>query len=371
MDTNAVYRTRLKNKPLYIGVFLAGAVKCGTTTISDWLFQHPQITPVRKDPAAQAKLATMEKTRNAFPFLWNMKEPAIMFSLVQDVCIHWDGDCLELPMHRKRGGLIKKYVKRGFDAQLARCLPDTPQTRPDGWQSLAADCSPAYFRHAGTEKAIKKLYPDARVLIALRHPTDWVHSHHYMEVRKGRKEPLFTAQYSFARHKRKATLKSLSRLLAAHFSANLTRWIKTFGKQGIKVIILEEWRRQPEKTAQECYRFIGVDDTFVPQARHCESADKLRYPVSCLARQYHKLASFHARHHPRYRHIKYPVVEKWAWVGSRIGLYDCRPPMPDQLRRQMDEHFQPQVEAIETILGRKIPAWHRDYQYQVNASESS
>ena len=42
-----------KHDNLYIGVFVAGWPKCGSSTVSNWLFQHPQLTPVGKDPVAR------------------------------------------------------------------------------------------------------------------------------------------------------------------------------------------------------------------------------------------------------------------------------------------------------------------------------
>ena len=179
------------NRPLYIGVFLAGQGKCGTSSIADCLFQHPQITSVRKDPVAQARLAGMRQRRR-----WthqSLKEPCIMWSRIEGAVIDWHQGLVRWP-RVPRKGLNKNspqdmgYAQK-FDAGLAQCLPQTPQTRPSDWQTLATDCTPRYFDSPGCAEAIKFLYPDARIIISLRHPTDWVYSYHYMMVLQSNQEP--------------------------------------------------------------------------------------------------------------------------------------------------------------------------------------
>ena len=138
-------------------------------------------------------------------------------------------------------------------------------------------------------------------------------------------------------------------------SSTLSRWLDVFEKDQIKIIILEEWCKRLKQTAQECYRFIGVDDSFAPKLRHCNPnpSDAMRYPISLIARTTNKLVWRYAKHNRR-------LLKKWALYASRFRLFSQRPPMPDRLRRQLDDHFKPQVKAVENMLGRDIPVWHRD-----------
>ena len=101
----------------YIGIFLVGEYKCGTTTISDWLFQHPQITSCREDPVFRDRLACLPTHKSRL--YKNTKEPRIMATRARNAHVDW-----------KRGIVWENKINdsRIFDPDLARCLPDGPQT---------------------------------------------------------------------------------------------------------------------------------------------------------------------------------------------------------------------------------------------------
>ena len=128
----------------------------------------------------------------------------------------------------------------------------------------------------------------------------------------------------------------------------------------MKVLILEEWCRQPRQTIRECYRFIGVDEAFVPRFEVCNSGDDQGpvYPVTWPARQYHRfiggyvarlLESLGAR----------MTARRLRYIPAVFGFYSrCPAPMEEALRRKLNCQFRPQIKAEEEALGRKIPAWH-------------
>ena len=214
-----------KHNNLYIGVFVAGMPKCGTSTITNWLFQHPQITPVKEDPVVRKLLAHPPSDTEVY----SRKEPRIMLTCTEGVQIDWEKGRVTLPV------LDQKTLP--FSRSLAQCLPQTPQTRPDNWQTIAVDCSPQYLIVPACAKAIKALYPDARIIITLRYPVDWFYSWHCMRLR----EYLIlddlhlyhppTPAGSFSRYMTKG----------AHplrLSERLAEWFDTFDRDQIKVIIL-------------------------------------------------------------------------------------------------------------------------------------
>ena len=56
------------------------------------------------------------------------------------------------------------------------------------------------------------------------------------------------------------------------WAEHIQYWLSLFGKDQVKILILEEWHERPEQAAQECYRFIGVDHSFMPQGQWLNSA---------------------------------------------------------------------------------------------------
>lgn len=48
------------------------------------------------------------------------------------------------------------------------------------------------------------------------------------------------------------------------YGEQLERYYATFNPDQIKVFLYEDLVQQPVHVLQECYRFLGVDDSFVP-----------------------------------------------------------------------------------------------------------
>ena len=204
-------------------------------------------------------------------------------------------------------------------------------------------------------------------MITLRHPTDWLYSCWFMDARQGKENVKFTALYGLGNNKRKnrEVKERLARSSAGRLSDYLERWLQVFSKDRVKVVILEEWSKQQQQTAQELYRFIGADDSFMPERRHRNSGKKITsywLPVGWLAERYSRLRNQNADPHDtrRDKHIK-KTEKGLRRFCSSLHLYSIRryTPLPDGLRRQLDNHLKPQVEAVEKLLGRSIPSWHR------------
>ena len=338
-----------KHDNLYIGVFVPGLAKCGTSTIANWLFQHPQMTPVEEDPVARELLAYPPLDPGAY----SRKEPRIMLSRTEGAQIDWEKGRVTLPI------LDQKPLP--FSRSLTQCLPQTPQTRPDNWQTIAVDCSPQYLIVPACAKAIKALYPDARIIITLRYPVDWFYSWHCMRLRD------CLALDNLRLYQPPTPAESFSRYIVkgAHplkLSERLAEWFDTFDRDQIKVIILEEWSDKLEQTARECYRFIGVDDTFKTEIEHANRGGEKPYPVypvSWAARQSYRLCWVTNRLARKMGALG--LARKIRYTPVNLGLYSCKPAAIDQRTRdKMNQYFRPQIQAIEQILGRTIPAWHRD-----------
>ena len=350
----------------YIGIFLVGAYKCGTTTVADWLFQHPQITSCRADPVFRDHLACLPPRKNRLHK--NTKEPSIMLTRMRNVHVDW-----------KRGTVWENNINnlRRFDLDLARCLPDSPQTRPSHWKTLAADCSPFYFPRKNCAEAIKTLYSDARIIITLRHPTDYFHSLFCVDLRnfQGANRPILTD----AVNKKINGLPSTD--ITYFWTESIQNWLSLFGKNQVKIIILEEWRERPEQTAQECYRFIDVDHSFVPRCKWLNSAlaqgvaapidlyelRRKQLNVSGQDRQFYPV-NYLARRHYRYCYTLFKkqkissLRDKQNFIRKspfRIFYSKRPPPLETKTRQKLDKHFKPIVEAMEKVLGRPIPCWHR------------
>ena len=178
-------------------------------------------------------------------------------------------------------------------------------------------CSPFYFSRKNCAEAIKALYPDARIIITLRHPTDYFYSLFCIDLRNCQAAncPILTD----------AVNKKIIRQDndGAHlWVKHIQNWLSLFGKNQVKILILEEWRERPEQTAQECYRFIGVDHSFLPWCQWLNSAlaqgvkapanlhelQRKRLNVSGQDRQFYPVNYLARRHSVSYTHLTLPTI---------------------------------------------------------------
>jgi len=116
-------------------VILAGGMRCGTTSLFDWLKDHPQVSPSRR------------------------KE------------VHF------FDLQAARG---QAWYRRQF----------TPLRRlPDGSDSRPLESSPYYMFHPAVPARVRAVVPDARIVFLLRDPVARAISHFRKNIRDGR-EPL-------------------------------------------------------------------------------------------------------------------------------------------------------------------------------------
>ncbi|NEQ86410.1 MAG: sulfotransferase domain-containing protein, partial [Moorea sp. SIO2I5] len=103
--------------------------------------------------------------------------------------------------------------------------------------------------------------PDVKLIAILRNPIDRAYSDYLMHVREatdvaGKVQPL-SEQLKF-RSKGSFTLKK------GLYSSQLSHFFETFNRDKIKVYLYDDLCKNPVALIQDMYRFIGVDETFIP-----------------------------------------------------------------------------------------------------------
>ncbi|NEQ15566.1 MAG: sulfotransferase domain-containing protein, partial [Moorea sp. SIO3E2] len=124
------------------------------------------------------------------------------------------------------------------------------------------EASPNYlFHYKSSCEQILRYLPDVKMIAILRNPVDRAYSDYLMHVREatdvaGNIQPLseqlkFRSQGSF-------TLKK------GLYSSQLSHFFETFNRDKIKVYLYDDLCKNPVALIQDMYRFIGVDETFIP-----------------------------------------------------------------------------------------------------------
>jgi hypothetical protein len=201
--------------------FICGAAKAGTTSLFNYLGQHPSIfTPSVKEPGYFSALRTF------------LQEPAEYDSLFGDV----------------------------------------EESRVTG------EASTAYLTSPDSAHRIASAAPDARIIIMLRNPADRAFSHYRWMTREGWEYAssfrealrLEREHRSGNRHFVKQNPEYYYNYLyfkTGFYSCYLNRYLNFFSNDQIHFILFEEFVEAPVYHSKEVYRFLGVDDSFTPQIK--------------------------------------------------------------------------------------------------------
>jgi Sulfotransferase family len=187
-------------------LFLIGSMKCGTTSLHNYLGAHPQV------------FMTQEP--------W--KEPAYFVDR-----LNWS----------KGEAWYRQLFDEAGDATY-RGESSTDYTK--------------FPHYEGVAQRIARFAPDARILYLVRDPVERSISHYWWEVQwsaEGR--DILTAIRS------RSIIRDVS-----HYALQLRQFIPYFGLDRILVLSTEELSAAPEETLARIYRWLGLDDTFVPPNLH-------------------------------------------------------------------------------------------------------
>lgn len=227
-----------------------------------------------------------------------------------------------------------------------RCFSSGKAARARG------EISPSYFSDAAAPERLARYLPEAKILLSLRDPVERALSNHRHEVRVGH---LTGPDFSFESGLQNNPMYVEQGLYATH----LRNWLRHFPRTSILVILMEDIDADPRAVCRSAYRFLGVDEGYVP------SGLTDRYNPSFATRW----ASLGALKDAVYGATRLPGL-RWLWdVGARSGLRSIYrgvnnvpssaviPPPAAQTLLQLRERFSPEVRELEAMIGKPLASW--------------
>jgi hypothetical protein len=201
------------------GFFVVGAQKAGTTSLYEYLRQHPQIymSPV-KEPSYFAP----EQCPGGPAFTW------------------------------------ESYLRLFAGASVELALGEATAT---------------YLWSAAAPLSIAARIPDARIVIILRSPIDRAFSQYLHMLTEGATRRSFRAQIDESlRHPEMRFSHTWPFLELGLYHQQVTRYLRQFRRSNIHICYYEEFARSPLRVMSDLYAFLGVDRAYEPDVtrRHNE-----------------------------------------------------------------------------------------------------
>jgi len=291
---------------------ICGAQKSGTSTLHEYLSQHPEICTS------------------------NTKE--VRF---------FDFDCI----YKKGTGWYEKYFEK--------CDRN----------KVVGEASPSYMNIPQAPRRMNETIPHSKLIFILRNPVDRAYSNYWHSVRKGRENLSFekaikreekrVKKSSYNSKESSYNIRHFSYLERGKYAKHIKRFFQFYSEEQIKILIFENFKEEPIKHIQDVYRFLGVDDSFTPQKQKKNVGKRPVIPI--LQKLAHDQNPFR-KTFPESRLKKRSKLEKmigWKFKQyiNKINLKPGYPEMDLETRDKLIEYFEPYNSELEDLLNIDINSW--------------
>jgi hypothetical protein len=212
----------------------------------------------------------------------------------------------------------------------------------------AGEFSPLYFPSAPARERIYQHIPRCRILCTLRDPVERFYSHYRLWRKIGSVKAPF-AQIA-AKHE---GLLSFTR-----YAEHVRGWQQRFGAENVMVAIYEDSRRDRQAYIDRIFDFIGVPRvdlaTISWESEPVQPAETIPRSRRLAFRAIRTQAFLERRKLYRVVDACMPLFELCMSGGGKF------PPLEPELEAELRRRFLPEVEAVETLIGREVPAWRRE-----------
>lgn len=222
--------------------------------------------------------------------------------------------------------------------------------RAAGGARAVGEASPSYLFYPRSASRLHQAIPDAKLICILRDPIERAYSH-YAFARKTGAEPLLDFGAAVAaepgRWAREPGIR-FAYTRASFYHDRLREFTRRFPGERIRIVLFQDFARDPARTMRGIYDFLDVDSRFTPDVgvRHNRSL----LPRSAAVRE--------AVNRPRRlrRLLQRNLPPRLA---SRIGDLVMRPPpaLDPQVRAGLLPRFAEEVERLEVLCDRDLSAW--------------
>ncbi len=292
----------------YPNLFLAGAPKCGTTSLAFYLGQHGQVfSPMVKEPVFFGSDLTASARLDETSYL--------------DLYRDWSGE------------------------------------------GYALDASTHYLYSERAAGEIAAVSPDAQVIIMVRNPVEAAHSM-FHQLRFNGAEELESFEASLAAEADRARNRSPIRFGFTEnlfyrqvyaFSRNIQRFETVFGADRVHVVFLEDMKADPGAVLKGLLSKLGLDpgpvDAFSFETRNAAKRPRARW-INTLANYPPTWLKAFTKPFPKSLRLKV------RGGLSRLNTAPAtNPPLQDETRAMLAREFAQEIDWLERRFDRDLGHW--------------
>ncbi|MDA0265801.1 MAG: sulfotransferase [Cyanobacteria bacterium] len=291
-----------------------GAAKCGTTALDRYLREHPQIY---MSPVKELNFFALEGI-NCEIFKGDFSGDEHSPNLINKLCDY----------------------QRFFDN-----VSD---------EIAIGESSPLYLLHPSTPQNIQRYIPDAKLIAILRDPVERAYSDFLFNVGRGTEDinnfsealaaesHRINENYWFRWHYKER----------GFYYIQIQRYFKLFSRTQIKVYLHEDLKANSLATLQDIFRFLGVDDTFMPNL-----SQKHNVTYVPQNRLIDRILDPHQK--TSYRLRKFLPLPFRKTIKNRVKSLNRKPipTLSPQIRQQLVKEYQEDILQLQDLIQKDLSNW--------------
>ena len=294
--------------------FVIGAAKSGTTSLYDYLRQHPDV------------------------FMSPVKEPCYFAYTENPPEMAGPGD----REANRESGVV--YTMNEYKALFSGARGE----------AIVGEASPVYLYDQDAPRLLHEQCPDASLIAILRNPIVRAHSHYLQLVQSGR-EPLdsfeaaldaederVAAGWEWSWHYRRMGL----------YGQQLARYLDYFDRDQLHIYRFDELTTNPAGFAKTVYRMLGVDPSFTPDTgvrRRATGVPQFDWLHRFVGTPDHFLR--------RWSRLVIPEAVRDRIIMAVRNANLQKPPLPDAARARLVDAYRDDVRRLEALLDRSFSDW--------------
>ena len=217
---------------------------------------------------------------------------------------------------------------------------------------IVGEASTTYLSSKLAAKRISEFNPDSKILIMLRKPVEFMYALHFERLHRNFTSRTFLQELE-VQSKGESSVDYLR--LVYDWPSAIKRFIGQFGEQNIKVVIFEEFVKDPPFLYREVLKFLKVEDNnFKPSFdiyNQNKSAQQGMLSMLVKSGLYNEIK--------KAKKILYSNPALYNAISKFVApKFEKRPEMDSDLRKKLTKKFKPTVKEIEKIMHDKISSWN-------------
>jgi hypothetical protein len=227
------------------------------------------------------------------------------------------------------------------------------------------EASTCYLASPSAGKQITQFTPQGKLIVMLRDPIEVMYSLHSERVSSSMEDirNFVTAVDSTAertwtagRFRGERVIRPTYREMV-RFSEQLGRYINCFGRDRIHVILYDDLVDSATAVYRSTLNFLGLEDDRRDRFEVVNENKRVRSLT---------LQGFALNPSKTIRHIGHQVLPKpvrtcISGMVSRLNtLREPRQPMDSQVRQRLVREFEPEIQALSTLVERDLSSWCKD-----------